>query len=100
MGKAFTVCEFVFDFLSPLGIKVGNKKVLEAGGMNVDTTGKSWGIKKAAELENWDSRIKVLKDIPMYKGLKRKFPVKLMLGACFPDFLKVASIVHMRIENK
>ncbi len=99
MANRFGKCDFIFDFLSDFGIKVATKKVLKAGGMNGAAIGKSWGIKKVLELENWDSRIRIVSEIPMYKGLKKEYSFKMKLGSYFSDFFNIASIVHLRTED-
>lgn len=97
MAETFGRCDFAFDFLSPFGVKMGNKKVLEAGGMNEATLVKSWGVERAAGLEAWDSGIKILEDIPMHHGLKKKYPLGMKLAAGLTDMIKPATMVHLTV---
>lgn len=100
MADRFTRCDFVFDFLSAFGIKVANKKVLKASGMNNAPSVKNWGIKKAKELEKWDRRIRVLSEIPLYKGMKKEYSAKMKFASGFSDFFNIASIIHLRTEKE
>ena len=100
MADRFVKCDFAFDFLPPFAVKMANKKVLKAGGMCDAIMAKSWGIKKAEELEAWDSRIRVLEDIPMYRGLKKEYSAKMKFASGLLDFFNMASIVHLRTEKE
>jgi O-methyltransferase involved in polyketide biosynthesis len=93
----FGTCDLFFDSLSPMGIKIGNKKVLKSGGMgSVPTV--SWGLKPVKSLEKWDKRIKVLRATPMHKGMKKGLPFSTKMILSIPDLLGVCSMVHMRME--
>ena len=64
--------EAVFDYFSTIGMKVSNKKVIEDGGMNKSAYLK-WRIDNILEIEKWDSNIKVISYMPMYREYKRIF---------------------------
>jgi len=93
----FGTCDFFFDSLSPMGIKIGKKMVLKSGGMMCIGTG--WGLKRLKSLEKWDKRIKVISATPMHKGVKKGIPLQAKVILSIPDLLGVCSMVHMRIES-
>jgi O-methyltransferase involved in polyketide biosynthesis len=96
----FGKCDFYFDSLSPLGIKIGNKHVLKSGGMGGGTLGGGWGLKSVKSLEKWDKRIKVINSIPMYKGMKKGVPLLTKIVLTIPDILGICSMVHIKYEGK
>ena len=56
-----------------------------------------WGIKSAGEIEAWDPRIREVAEFPMFRGFKKGYPFKTRYGLWMSDFLKVMSMVHLRI---
>jgi len=50
----FGTCDFVFDSLSPMGMKIAKKQVLKKGGMGMSMDG-GWGLKSVKTLEEWDT---------------------------------------------
>lgn len=97
MADHFGQCDFYFDSLSPLGIKIGNKQVLKKGGVDIALAG--WGLKRIKSLEEWDDRITVVDATPMYKGMKKGIPLSQKLGLTIPDLLGVCHMVYVRIEE-
>lgn len=94
----FKECDFFFDSLSPMGMKIAKKQVLKKGGMGMSMED-GWGLKPAASLEKWDKRIKVINVIPMSKGMKKGVPLPFKIISTITDILGVCSMVHMRIES-
>ncbi|MGD8781962.1 MAG: class I SAM-dependent methyltransferase [Ignavibacteria bacterium] len=92
----FKECDFFFDSLSPLGVKIGKKQVLKKGGIGMSMDG-GWGLKPIKVLEKWDKRIKVINAIPMSKGMYKGLPLPTKLVLTIPDLLGVCSMVHLRI---
>ncbi|MEM6806547.1 MAG: class I SAM-dependent methyltransferase [Bacteroidota bacterium] len=92
----FKNCEFFFDSLSPLGIKIAKKMVLKKGGMGMSMEG-GWGLKPIKSLEKWDERIKVIDVIPMHRGIKKGLPIKMQFMLSIPDTLGISSMVHLRM---
>jgi O-methyltransferase involved in polyketide biosynthesis len=90
--------EVFFDCASPLGMRTANKVVIQAGGMDQNSFLK-WGIERARELEAWDSRIHVVKEFPMFKGIKRHLDPKAMFGTFMSDRLRIMSMVHLRFTK-
>jgi O-methyltransferase involved in polyketide biosynthesis len=91
----FTRCEFFFDSLSPMGMKIAKKQVLKKGNMGMAIDG-GWGLKPVKSLEQWDSRFTVVSSIPMHKGVKKGLPLKTRMILSMPDLLGVCSMVHLR----
>ncbi|MFH1050019.1 MAG: class I SAM-dependent methyltransferase [bacterium] len=96
ISDKFLSSELLFDIASPLGVKVSNEKVLKSSGMD-DSSVLKWGIKKAKDMEKWDDRIKVLKEFPMFRKMKKGFSLKGKYGLFMADCLKIMSLVHLRI---
>jgi len=93
----FGKCEFFFDSLSPMGMKIAAKQVLKSGDMKSDYT--PWALKTVRSIEKWDKRIKVVSAIPMHKGTKKGIPFKAKFILSIPDLLGVCSMVHLRIGD-
>ena len=94
----FKECDFYFDSLSPMGMKIAKKQVLKKGGMGMSMDG-GWSLKPVKTLEKWDKRIKVIDAISMMKGIYKGLPLKTKLIFLIPDMLGVCSMVHMRIGS-
>ena len=93
----FGKCDFYFDTLSPMGIKIAKKAVLKKGGMGMSMDG-GWGLKPIKALEKWDKRIKVMKTTLMHKGIKKGIPWQAKLFLSIPDIIGVCHMVHVRME--
>jgi O-methyltransferase involved in polyketide biosynthesis len=91
--------EFFFDISSPLGVKVANKKVIQNSGMD-ETAILRWGIESAKDIEQWDNRIKVLEEYPMFHGFKKGYSCKMKYGLWMSDALKIMSMVHLKLEQE
>ena len=89
--------EIVFDYASKIGIKVANKKVIEKGRMDKSAYLK-WGIDNILEIEQWNSNIKVISNIPMYKEHKKKYSIIKRIGMNIADAMKIMSLAHIKIS--
>ena len=94
----FKECDFYFDSLSPMGMKIAKKQVLKKGGMGMTMDG-GWGLKPVKTLETWDKRFKVINAVSMSKGMYKGLPMKAKLILLIPDMLGICSMVHMRIKS-
>ena len=92
----FEQCEIVFDTMSPLGVRVANKKVIQAGGMD-ETAILKWGMRSAKILEKWDPRFTLMQIIPIYRGVKKAYPIKMRCSLWLWNSLKISSIVHVKL---
>jgi O-methyltransferase involved in polyketide biosynthesis len=98
LASLFPGSEAVFDVASPLGVRVANKLVIKAGGMDESSILK-WGLKNASELREWDDRITVLEEYPMFKYMRKGLSLKGKIATFESDLLKIMSIVHLRLSN-
>ncbi|MBN2697561.1 MAG: class I SAM-dependent methyltransferase [Bacteroidales bacterium] len=89
--------EIIFDYASKLGIKVSNKIVLEKGGMDKSAFLK-WGIDNILKIEKWDSNIKVIDNMLMYKEYRKSYSKFERMGMTMADILKIMSLAHIRIN--
>lgn len=89
--------EVVFDYSSPLGIKMANKQVIDKAGMNRSAYLK-WGIDNIMDLEQWDPHIKVMHHMPMFQEYRQYYPMRKRIGMMIADRLKVMSLAHIQIE--
>jgi O-methyltransferase involved in polyketide biosynthesis len=97
LASMFPGSEAVFDVVSPLGVRVANKLVLKASGMDEGSLLK-WGLKDASELRDWDDRISVLEEYPMFKYLKKGLSLREKIRTFESDLLKIMSIVHLKFS--
>jgi hypothetical protein len=95
---AFSRLEMVFDFASPTGVKVVNKKVIDDGGMN-KAAYLQWGVENLKILPRWDARIKIVRNMPMFRDYKKQLDLKRRIAASFSDWMKIMSLAHIRVEN-
>ncbi len=93
----FKECDFFFDSLSPMAMKIAEKQVLKKGGMGMSMDG-GWGLKPIKSLEKWDNRLRVVDAFPMYKGMKKGLPLSQKIGLAIPDILGVCHMIYIRIE--
>ena len=98
IANYFPSCEIFFDSASSLGVKLANKTVLKNGGMD-ETAILKWGIKNPKLIEKWDKRIQLVKEFPMFEGMKTGLPFKMKYGLWMSDLLKIMSMIHLRIEK-
>lgn len=89
--------EAVFDYVSSLGMKVSNKRVIKAGGMDASAYLK-WSIENVLEIEGWDGNIEVISHMPLYKEHKKNFAMPRRLGMNIADMLRPVSLAHIRIR--
>ena len=94
-GK-FVETEIFFDVASPTGVRVANKKVITDGGMG-ESAFLKWGIENIKDIELWDSRLKVTEEYPMFHGMKKGLSMKMKFGTFISDYLKIMSMVRVRI---
>ncbi|HTX17156.1 MAG TPA: class I SAM-dependent methyltransferase [Bacteroidota bacterium] len=86
--------EMILDTATPLGVRVSNKKVLEAGGMDRGTVLR-WGLTRAGEIRRWDDRIRIIAEYPMFRGAKKGLSFGEKFGTTASDFLRIMSMVHL-----
>ncbi|PIE68617.1 MAG: polyketide biosynthesis methyltransferase [Deltaproteobacteria bacterium] len=94
----FGTSDLYFDALSPACMKMAKKSVLKKGGMGMSLEG-GWGLKSVKSLETWDKRIKVVEDIPIYKGAKKGISLGHKIALTIPDVLGFCSMVHVRMQG-
>jgi O-methyltransferase involved in polyketide biosynthesis len=99
LADRFPSCELVSDVCSPFGLKTANERVIRDGGMDSSATLK-WALIKAAQFHEWDQRINVLAEYPIFRGLKGAFSLKEKWGTFLSDTLRIMSMVHLAIAPK
>jgi len=92
----FRICDILFDYSSARGVKIANKMVIRDGGMSTDAN-LVWALDNVMELEKWDSRIRVLNSMPMFKKFKKNYPPYRRLGMNISDALRIQSLTHIQI---
>lgn len=95
----FKNCEFYFDAMSPLGLKIGKKMVLKKGGMDFFKDSEGWALKSVKSIEKWDKRIKVVSSTSMNKGMNKGLTLKMKLMSVISTIINVAPMVHLRIKT-
>ena len=56
-----------------------------------------WGIDNILDLEKWNSSIKVLGNIQMYREHKKNYSFMERIGMDIADALKMMSLAHIRV---
>ena len=92
----FSGAEVLFDACSPRGLRLANTRVIKAGGMDQSAILR-WGLRRAADIESWDPRIRVLDDYPIFRNLRRTLPVRARIATVISDFLRIMFMVHLRV---
>lgn len=95
LARTFPKSEIIFDAASPLGVKVANKKVIQAGGMDEHSILK-WGVESVQDIENWDRRITIVEHYPIFKHMKRNMSFRDKYGTFWSDLLNIMFMVHVR----
>jgi O-methyltransferase involved in polyketide biosynthesis len=95
MAEAFPGGEFVADVASPIGIRAANKQVIEGSGLD-ERSYLKWGIMNSSEITQWNSKIQVVGEWLMYKGMKKGLSLKHKLFARMSDKYKIMYMVHLR----
>jgi O-methyltransferase involved in polyketide biosynthesis len=96
LADTFPGSEIVFDACSPRGLRIANRKVIKAGGMD-ETAVLKWGLRRARDMETWDRRIAVLAEYPIFRRLKHRLSLKERWGMLLSDVLGIMSMVHLRL---
>jgi O-methyltransferase involved in polyketide biosynthesis len=99
LADAFPGAEVFFEACSPRGLRVANKKVIEAGGMDQGANLK-WALRRASELEAWDCRIAVVAEYPTFRNFKDGLSIRERLGTTICDALRIMSMVHLRLGRE
>jgi O-methyltransferase involved in polyketide biosynthesis len=93
----FNQVDIIFDYCSSKGMKISNKKVIEKSGMSKSAYLK-WSINNIYELEKWNTKIKVISDMPIFKDHKKKYPMMKRIGMNISDAMRIMSLAHLQIN--
>ena len=96
LADAFPGAEVFFEACSPRGLRIANKKVIEAGGMDQGAK-LTWALRRASDLESWDSRIAVLEEYPIFRNFQDGLSIREKVGTTISDALRIMSMVHLRL---
>jgi O-methyltransferase involved in polyketide biosynthesis len=99
LADEFPGSEAVFDAVSPRGVRMANRRVIQAGGMD-ETAILKWGLERVKDLEAWDSRMAVLEAYPKFRGLKSGLSLKEKWGMQVSDWLGIMWMVHLRLGSE
>lgn len=98
LANRFPGNEILFDACTPRGVSVANRKVIKAGGMD-ESAILRWGLQRAQDLEQWDSRIVVLAEYPLFRNMKHGLSIKEKWGTFLSDRLRIMSMVYLRLGS-
>lgn len=99
ISDMFPGSEIVFDAASPIGIKMANKMVIMKSGMD-EKSFLIWGIKRAKDIQLWDSRIDILGEELFFKKIKKKLPFGIRIKLSFSDMFRMQYLIHLKIREK
>jgi len=95
LADVFPGCELIFDACTAFGVKLANKKVIAAGGMDASAI-LHWGLEHARDLQAWDRRITVREEYLIFHDFKSGHSLHDQWGMLMSDTLRVMSMVHLR----
>jgi O-methyltransferase involved in polyketide biosynthesis len=98
LADTFPGAEVFFEACSPRGLRIANKKVIKAGGMDAGAK-LTWALRRARDMEAWDSRIAVLAEYPIFRNFKDGLSFRERLGTMITDALRIMSMVHLRLSR-
>ncbi len=96
LAERFPGSELIFDAASARGDKAANQRVIRDGGMDQDAQLR-WALERAAELQAWDRRIRILDEYPIFRGFKKTLSLKEKWGTFLCDTLRIMSMIHLRM---
>jgi len=96
LAGAFPGSEILFDACSPRGMRVANRKVIKAAGMD-ETAFLKWGLPRASDIQTWDSRFAVLAEYPIFRNFRQGLTLREKWGTLMSDLLRIMSMVHVRL---
>lgn len=86
--------EIVFDVSSPLGVKMANRTVISASGMD-EGSFLVWGVQKTEDILAWDARIQMLAKFKYYQsGIKGI--MNILMGR-LSDRLGMQYMLHLKL---
>lgn len=91
--------ELLFDSCSTTGMKIANKRVIEASGMSA-AANLVWGLDDPHEIACWDNRVALIESYPLFRGMKQGRDLKKRWGMFLSDTLRVMSMVRLGIGAK
>ena len=94
LASAFPGAEMIFDACSPLARRTANSTVIAAGGMEARL---QWGLRRAKDIETWDSRFAVIDSYPMFRGMRHGLGLRDKMGALLVDALNMMFMVRLRL---
>jgi hypothetical protein len=99
--KSLPDSEIVFDAPSLLGVKMANRKVIKADGMDAGAVLK-WGLESADAdlLRAWDGKIGIVAEYQMFKGMKNDLALPKKVGAWLSDRLRMMTMVHLSLGRR
>jgi len=98
LADRFPGSELLFDACSARGLKMANRRVIQAGGMDESAVLK-WSVERASEMTLWDGRIRVVSEYPMFANMKHGLSLKEKWGTLMADLLRIMSMVHLRLGD-
>ena len=98
LATEFPDAQLIFDACSPLGQKLANKAVIAAAGMDFGAY-LQWGLRRAQDLETFDSRISVAESHLMFRGARRGMNLGDQARTLVSDALGMMSIVRLRFRR-
>jgi O-methyltransferase involved in polyketide biosynthesis len=89
--------QIIFDVISPKGLEQANKLVASAG---MASARLQWGVRSAAEITAWSSKIQVVSAKPYFYGVVMRFklPLKFYFVVFKNLFFKDASMYHLKFD--
>jgi O-methyltransferase involved in polyketide biosynthesis len=95
---SFPGYEAVFDYASKLGLRVANKRVIEAGGMDEGAFLK-WGTDEPVSIALWDPRLEIVENCPMFARNRSGMGLGRRVATRLSDALRIMSLMRIRARG-
>jgi O-methyltransferase involved in polyketide biosynthesis len=95
MARRFPRSELIFDSISTKGIYYANKMLTQS---KMTDALMQWGVDNTNILESWSQQIKIVSQIPYFKGMKtmKGFPFLIRLKMFIYDSMNKSGITHLK----
>ena len=78
---------------------IANEKVIKAGGMD-ESAMHTWGLRRAKDVQSWDSRIAVIAEYPIFQNMKHGLSISEKWATFLSEILGIMSMVHLRLGSR
>jgi O-methyltransferase involved in polyketide biosynthesis len=97
LADKFPGCDVLFDVASPRGVRVANKQVITASGLD-EKSYLTWGVESPQVITGWDPRFKLRRTYNYFGNRLWRFGPRLWALGLLSDFLRIQYMVHLELK--